>query len=241
MPESLLFAMLDGWPALFAKSVLWSELSHRHRVNHKHLFNLPQPGMLAAGGLITMRIPKRYLLKVSGTFEVTVQEVFRDSIGGERSAQEETERTTDNQGPKEDNFSLADRNRDRSENWPSGEHLLVEDFELAGDGASHAEAEVDPTRLDALLAATEEMFQINQHARPPREGSTNSAVWKLAQQLPAAFSRKQFESVVPVAMRYDPNTRQFGITTKFSFYGITRACQQYFSEFKKREWIVPIP
>jgi hypothetical protein len=83
------------------------------------------------------------------------------------------------------------------------------------------------------------LYQLDVSVRPPRVGSVNSAVWTLAGQLPSPFTRDQFESVVPKAMRYNPVTGAFGVRT--SIQGIRQARQAYFSEFKKRRWLVHVP
>ena len=83
----------------------------------------------------------------------------------------------------------------------------------------------------------QQLYELDRMASRPRMGSVNSTVLALLQQLPARFTRNQFESVVPRAMRYNPVTKQFGVQT--SFPNIRRARQVYFSEFKKRGWVVP--
>jgi hypothetical protein len=82
------------------------------------------------------------------------------------------------------------------------------------------------------------LYELDRTVQPPRVGSMNSAVLTLLKQLPPAFTRDQFEAVVPKAMRFNPVTRNFGVRT--SFLTIERAQQAYFSEFKKRGWVVPV-
>jgi hypothetical protein len=84
----------------------------------------------------------------------------------------------------------------------------------------------------------EQLYELDRMAPPPRIGSVNSGVMALLRQLPARFTRDQFESVVPKAMRYNPVTKQFGVQTNFP--NIRRAQQAYFSEFKKRGWVVQV-
>ena len=84
----------------------------------------------------------------------------------------------------------------------------------------------------------EPLFEVGHSVPPPRVGSVNAAVWTLATQLRSPFTRDQFEAVVPKAMRYNPVTGAFGVRTRFE--GIKRARQAYFSEFKKRRWLVRV-
>jgi hypothetical protein len=69
-------------------------------------------------------------------------------------------------------------------------------------------------------------------------GSMNSAVLAQLKRLPTEFTRGQFESAVPRAMRFNPVTKHFGVRTKLP--SIRRAQQAYFSEFKKRGWVVSV-
>lgn len=82
------------------------------------------------------------------------------------------------------------------------------------------------------------LYTVNKLTPPPRTGSINWEVWDRAAQLPQPFTRSQFESVVGPAMRYDAVTEKFGIPTNFPT--LRRARQQYFSEFRKRQWIVEV-
>ena len=80
------------------------------------------------------------------------------------------------------------------------------------------------------------MYRVNTEAQPPRRGSTNWEVWERALKLPPPFPRDQFESVVGPAMRYDATTGTFSIATNFR--DLRQAQQAYFSEFRKRRFIV---
>jgi hypothetical protein len=66
----------------------------------------------------------------------------------------------------------------------------------------------------------------------------NSAVLELLKQLPPSFTRDQFEAVIPKAMRFNPVTGGFGVPTTFP--NLQRAQHAYFSEFKKRRWVVSL-
>jgi hypothetical protein len=117
---------------------------------------------------------------------------------------------------------------------------------LLGNGSIQAEPEADElgegsssAALDSEYTAYgEPMYELNRAARPPRVGSTNSAVLTLLKHLPASFTRDQFEAVIPRAMRFDPSTGNFGVHTTFPT--VKRAQQVYFAEFKKRGWVVPV-
>jgi hypothetical protein len=84
----------------------------------------------------------------------------------------------------------------------------------------------------------EPLYELDRTVTPPRVGSVNSAVLTLLKQLPPSFTRDQFEAVIPKAMRFNPVTGNFGVRTTFP--SIRRAQQAYFSEFKKRRWVVPL-
>lgn len=118
-----------------------------------------------------------------------------------------------------------------------GFSLLGEENEL--DGCSGPSVSIDTSSVEpGITAYGQQLYELDRMAPPPRIGSVNSAVLALLRQLPARFTRNQFESVVPKAMRYNPVTKQFGVKT--SFPDIRRAQHAYFSEFKKRGWVVPV-
>jgi hypothetical protein len=88
------------------------------------------------------------------------------------------------------------------------------------------------------VAFGEPLYKLNGAVPPPRIGSMNSAVLAQLKRLPTEFTRTQFQSAVPRAMRFNPVTKQFGVQTKLP--SIRRAQQAYFSEFKKRGWVVAV-
>jgi hypothetical protein len=104
----------------------------------------------------------------------------------------------------------------------------------AASGSDDAEA----AAISEYTAYGERLYELNPNAPVPRMGSVNAAVLTLLKQLPADFTRDQFEAVIPKAMRFDPVTGSFGVRTAFP--SIRRAQQAYFSEFKKRGWVVPM-
>jgi hypothetical protein len=106
---------------------------------------------------------------------------------------------------------------------------------LGNDGESGAGSDIPEER--ELASYREPVFELG-NAAPPRIGSTNAAVWTLLKHLPSPFTREQFEAVIPKATRYDAATGEFGISTRWR--NIKLAKQGYFSEFKKRGWIVPV-
>jgi len=112
-----------------------------------------------------------------------------------------------------------------------GEHPHSPEATPCDSGNAEAAASSEYT------AHGEPLYELDQNARAPRIGSVNSAVLALLKQLPPSFTRNQFEAVIPKAMRYNPVTRNFGVRTTFP--SIQRAQQAYFSEFKKRGWVVP--
>ena len=87
------------------------------------------------------------------------------------------------------------------------------------------------------ISDVEPLYELDHTVPPPRVGSVNSAVLTLLEQLPLSFTRDQFEAVIPHAMRFNTATGHFGVRTTFP--NIQRAKQAYFSEFKKRRWVVP--
>lgn len=120
----------------------------------------------------------------------------------------------------------------------------LEDFRLLNGGdvgerprspeATHAEAAAS----SGYTAYGEPLYELDHTSPPPRIGSVNSAVLALLKQLPPVFTRDQFEAVIPKAMRFNPVTGKFGVrTTRPS---IQVAQHAYFSEFKKRGWVVPL-
>lgn len=106
-------------------------------------------------------------------------------------------------------------------------------------GWSGSSVSIEPSSGEpGITIYGQQLYELDPMARPPRIGSLNSAVLALLRQLPARFTRNQFESVVPKAMRYNPVEKQFGVQT--TVRDIRRAQQSYFSEFKKRGWVVPV-
>jgi hypothetical protein len=122
--------------------------------------------------------------------------------------------------------------------------LKLEGFSLLGEedeveGWSGPSVSIEASSVGSgITVYGQQLYELDRMAPPPRIGSVNSAVLALLRRLPARFTRNQFESVVPKAMRYNPVTKQFGVQT--SFLNIRRAQQAYFSEFKKRGWVVPV-
>jgi hypothetical protein len=80
------------------------------------------------------------------------------------------------------------------------------------------------------------VYKINSQVQPPRRGSTNWEVWDRASKLPSPFTRADFESVVGPAMQYDNASGKFQISTNFR--DLRQAQQAYFSEFRKRKFII---
>jgi hypothetical protein len=115
-----------------------------------------------------------------------------------------------------------------------GEHPNSPEATSSGSGSGLIEAAAS----SGYTTYGERLYKLDRTVQPPRVGSMNSAVLTLLNQLPPAFTRDQFEAVVPKAMRFNPVTRNFGVRT--SFPTIERAQQAYFSEFKKRGWVVPV-
>ena len=111
------------------------------------------------------------------------------------------------------------------------EHLHSPEATASGNGDDEAAASSEHTDYG------EPLYELDLTVQPPRVGSMNSAVLTLLKLLPASFTRDQFEAVIPKAMRFNPVTRNFGVKTGFPT--IKRAQQAYFSEFKKRGWVVP--
>jgi hypothetical protein len=122
--------------------------------------------------------------------------------------------------------------------------LKLESFSLMGEenereGRSGPSILIEAASVEpGITVYGQQLYELDRTTRPPRMGSVNSAVLALLRQLPVRFTRNQFESVVPNAMRYNSVTKQFGVQT--SFRNIRRAQQAYFSEFKKRGWVVPV-
>jgi hypothetical protein len=121
--------------------------------------------------------------------------------------------------------------------------LRLEGFSLPSDENEVSER---PSPSESLAASAEsgitvygqQLYELDRTAAPPRIDSVNSAVLALLRQLPQRFTRNHFESVVPRAMRYNPVTKEFGVQTNFP--NIRRAQHAYFSEFKKRGWVVRV-
>jgi len=123
--------------------------------------------------------------------------------------------------------------------------LELQDFRFLDEieGRAAAPGPSDAPLPDIPVTATgmafgEPLYRLNGTVPPPRIGSMNSAVLTQLKRLSPVFTRSQFESVVPRAMRFNPVTKQFGVRTNFPT--IQRAQQAYFSEFKKRRWVVPV-
>jgi hypothetical protein len=122
--------------------------------------------------------------------------------------------------------------------------LILEDFSLPGDENDVGERQIPSESRDGaseefgITVYGQQLYELDPTTAPPRIGSVNSAVLALLRQLPQRFTRNQFESVVPRAMRYNPVTKEFGVQTNFP--NIQRAQHAYFSEFKKRGWVVPV-
>jgi hypothetical protein len=122
--------------------------------------------------------------------------------------------------------------------------LILEGFSLPGDENEVGERpgpseSLDGTPVDSgITVYGQQLYRLDATVPAPRIGSVNSAVFALLRQLPPQFTRNQFESVVPRAMRYNPVTKEFGVHTNFP--NIRRAQHAYFSEFKKRSWVVTV-
>jgi hypothetical protein len=198
-----------------------------------------------------MDVPRKLVLKITATIEVldadnventnTVHPLgseLNDRIGSGSAAvvlQESAEEAGAANERNEPQTKMCEQNT-------VGKYEALDEAWLASvsgrSGRGGLPGVVDAAGRDSFSAVTGQLYQLNRNARAPREGSMNSTVWELIKRLPATFSRQQFESVVPAAMKYDFGTQKFGIET--SFNSIRRARQAYFSEFKKRDWIIPV-
>ncbi len=110
-----------------------------------------------------------------------------------------------------------------------------------GDEQASSEPEPDAGLEEPLAtsdsASGEPLYELNPAAQPPRVGSMNFSIVALLKQLPPTFTRGQFEGEVSRAMNFNPKTGYFGVRTNFPT--LKRAQQAYFSEFRKRQWIMP--
>jgi hypothetical protein len=122
--------------------------------------------------------------------------------------------------------------------------LELQDYRFLDELEGHAPASgsdapaPDFPIMPEYTAFGEPLYKLDTSVAPPRIGSMNSTVLGQLKRLPTEFTRSQFESVVPRAMRFNPVTKQFGVQTNFP--SIQRAQQAYFSEFKKRGWVVAV-
>jgi hypothetical protein len=117
------------------------------------------------------------------------------------------------------------------------DYRFLDELEGHAPAASGSDAPPSDSPITPEYTAFgEQLYKLNSSVQPPRIGSMNAAVLAQLKRLPTEFTRSQFESVVPRAMRFNPVTKQFGVQTNFP--SIQRAQQAYFSEFKKRGWVV---